>query len=179
MGKGKEQKKETPGSVALTRMNYLYQAAYLTSKLSLNSSLSLYYGKIMKEISKKTVEKIHPDLKRTMCVACNNSLIAKNYHINVKIKPHNKKKKKQADMKTSPNINAIKNKQVFKSCSSSDIHNKYTKSRLEMRSKRPNKIWLSCSRCGFSKWYLQHPKYKLWIHKLKEFSDGLTNVART
>lgn len=158
MVKSKEIKEQSPG-MAFVRMNFLYQASRLTSLLS-NSTLSSYYGKLLKEISKKMVEKLHPDLKRSVCAACNFPLTANSCQINVKVTPNLKKKKTKKI--------AIKNKGVetkFFKIKKNEVAQLYDKSRKFKRSKQPNNVSYSCSKCGFVKRYLQKPTYELSIHK--------------
>lgn len=166
MAKGKEQKGDHLKNGPLTRMNFLYQASLLMSKLPSHSKLSCYYGKLMKEISMKMMEKIHPDIKRTMCSSCNSSLICTNNQINVKVKSQSKKKnklyKKNLETKKSKRM-AFKNK----NCDATSSSN-YTKSRIKRRNEKPNKVLYYCYTCGFSKGFLQQPNYKIWIHKIHD-----------
>ena len=92
--KEKGKRGETPSN-SFFRMNFLYQAAHLMSAHKNNSRLGNYYGKVLKEISNKMVEKLHPDIKRTMCSVCHSNLTSNSNALNVQLKPHPRKKKKE------------------------------------------------------------------------------------
>uniref|UniRef100_A0AAG5CNK4 Uncharacterized protein n=1 Tax=Anopheles atroparvus TaxID=41427 RepID=A0AAG5CNK4_ANOAO len=64
----KKQTKPCVGRETFERMNYLYQAAMLMSDKS--PHLSAYYGKLTKSIGKKSVLRMEPAIKRTLCVRC-------------------------------------------------------------------------------------------------------------
>uniref|UniRef100_A0A1I8M0U8 RNAse P Rpr2/Rpp21 subunit domain protein n=1 Tax=Musca domestica TaxID=7370 RepID=A0A1I8M0U8_MUSDO len=56
------------GKESFSRMNFLYQASTLMA--GKNNSLSAYYGELCKNIAKKSVLKMEPNLKRTFCKRC-------------------------------------------------------------------------------------------------------------
>lgn len=61
------------GKDVFERMNYLYQAGHLMA--SRNRVAASYYGNIMISCSKKSVLRIDPEIKRTVCKSCQTPLI--------------------------------------------------------------------------------------------------------
>ncbi|XP_028168722.1 ribonuclease P protein subunit p21 [Ostrinia furnacalis] len=65
--------KKVQGNDPFQRMNFLYQISkFIADK---NPALSSYYGNLMGNVAKKTVLKIHPELKRQFCKKCKCILI--------------------------------------------------------------------------------------------------------
>ncbi|GJQ76235.1 hypothetical protein Trydic_g1974 [Trypoxylus dichotomus] len=69
--------KKCVGKENLQRVNYLYQLGnnYAKSDFKLNNLLSIYYTNLMVCVSKKTVQRIEPNIKRRICKTCKNILI--------------------------------------------------------------------------------------------------------
>ncbi|KAG6441955.1 hypothetical protein O3G_MSEX002097 [Manduca sexta] len=71
------------------RMNYLYQISkHVVEK---NAALSSYYNTLMINLAKKSVLKIHPDIKRQVCKKCRCMLVN---NVSAKMKFKSKKKSK-------------------------------------------------------------------------------------
>lgn len=70
-------KRNFQGREAFHRMNFLYQACHLmqSSPNASKTNLSAYYGQIMTGVAKKTVLRIDPSIKRTICKGCHNLLV--------------------------------------------------------------------------------------------------------
>ncbi|XP_034936767.1 ribonuclease P protein subunit rpr2 isoform X2 [Chelonus insularis] len=62
------------GKPVFERMNFLYQASQIMAKI--DPVASSFYGNAMINCAKKTVSKIEPDIKRTMCKSCQSPLVA-------------------------------------------------------------------------------------------------------
>lgn len=60
------------GKDSFSRMNFLYQASMLMAGKS--DTLSAYYGNLCKTIGKKSVLRIDPNIKRTLCKRCHMAL---------------------------------------------------------------------------------------------------------
>lgn len=153
MGKGS---KNEPSLHAFARMNFLYQASILTSD---KSPLTNYYGKLVRDISKKTVEKVHPDVKRSLCKACSFPMLCRPNGLDAKVKPRKKRKSKKRLKKS--NDDKTTRTGVIKSY----VEKKYEKSRIDQRNKSPNKLTWICNCCGFSMCMLQKPDHKLWMNE--------------
>ncbi|XP_053613530.1 uncharacterized protein Rpp21 [Plodia interpunctella] len=81
--------KKVQGNDAFQRINFLYQASkYISEK---NPALSSYYGNLIVNVAKKSVLKIHPDIKRQLCKKCRCILILNS---TAKLKMKSKKKSK-------------------------------------------------------------------------------------
>lgn len=61
------------GKDIFERMNYLYQASYLMALK--NRVAASCYGNIMVGCAKKSVLRIEPDIKRTICKCCQSPLV--------------------------------------------------------------------------------------------------------
>lgn len=147
--------KNEPGLHAFTRMNFLYQASLLISD---KSPLANYYGKLVKDISKKTVEKVHPDVKRTLCKACSFPLLTQADSLDVKLKSSKNKKLKRRLKKNNC-------KKINRTIDDNETIEKYRKTRIDARNKKPNRLQWMCNHCGFSTCTLQRPTHKLWINE--------------
>lgn len=170
MGKGRGNE---PPQNAFTRMNFLYQAAQLMSDSSLDNSLPSYYGKVMRDISKKIVEKIHPDVKGTLCKACSFPFLKKCDVLDVKLKAAKNKSKKRKTKKKAPDKSKCEDsvtENATISRAKAGCYKKFQKSRIDARNKRPNKVCYTCNHCGFSKQTLQRPSYQIWINKKEAYS---------
>ncbi|XP_054727242.1 uncharacterized protein LOC129236948 [Anastrepha obliqua] len=60
------------GKECFSRMNFLYQASMLMA--GSNNTLASYYGELCRNIGKKAVLRIHPDVKRQLCKRCSLAL---------------------------------------------------------------------------------------------------------
>ncbi|XP_055846497.1 uncharacterized protein LOC129912311 [Episyrphus balteatus] len=60
------------GKDSFSRMNFLYQASMLMAGKS--DTLSAYYGNLCKSIGKKSVLRIDPNIKRSLCKKCHMAL---------------------------------------------------------------------------------------------------------
>ncbi|XP_055913159.1 uncharacterized protein LOC129946834 [Eupeodes corollae] len=60
------------GKDSFSRMNFLYQASMLMAGKS--ATLSAYYGNLCKTIGKKSVLRIDPNIKRSLCKKCHMAL---------------------------------------------------------------------------------------------------------
>ncbi|XP_017465579.1 PREDICTED: ribonuclease P protein subunit p21 [Rhagoletis zephyria] len=60
------------GKECFSRMNFLYQASMLMA--GRNNTLAAYYGQLCRNIGKKAVLRIDPDLKRQFCKRCSLAL---------------------------------------------------------------------------------------------------------
>lgn len=157
MGKNKVQRTESLN--AFIRMNYLYQAANVVSKTLSQSVLANYYGRIMKEVAKKVVEKIHPDVKRTLCSSCSCPLLVNDDYASVKIRPHKRSRKKNKRNKITPDDTRKRFKRE-------KLDNKnYPLSQREKKNLKPNKVVWNCNNCGYSRTFLQRPSHYIWIEK--------------
>lgn len=65
--------KPCQGKDIFERMNYLYQASHLMALK--NRVAASYYGNVMIGCAKKSVLRIEPDIKRTICKCCQSPLI--------------------------------------------------------------------------------------------------------
>ncbi|KAI4467665.1 ribonuclease p subunit p21 [Holotrichia oblita] len=75
------------GKENLQRLNYLYQIGniYAKSNCKQNNLLSSYYTNLMISISKKTVQRLEPNIKRNICKVCKNICVpGKNCKIRIK-----------------------------------------------------------------------------------------------
>ncbi|KAL0868924.1 hypothetical protein ABMA27_007253 [Loxostege sticticalis] len=81
--------KKVQGNDSFQRMNYLYQISKHIAQI--NPALSSYYGNLMVNVAKKTVLKIHPEIKRQMCKKCKCTLID-NVSAKMRIRTKNKAK---------------------------------------------------------------------------------------
>ncbi|XP_076247449.1 ribonuclease P protein subunit Rpp21 [Calliopsis andreniformis] len=61
------------GKDIFERMNYLYQASHVIALK--NRVAASYYGNVMIGCAKKSVLRIEPDIKRTVCKCCQSPLI--------------------------------------------------------------------------------------------------------
>lgn len=75
MAKDKKKNPSVPKKDEYTRITYLYQAANLIIKSPHLQTLSRGYSKNATVIAKKSVLKLTPNFKRTMCKKCNILLI--------------------------------------------------------------------------------------------------------
>ncbi|CAB50979.1 RNase P subunit Rpr2 [Schizosaccharomyces pombe] len=57
------------------RVSYLYQASQLLFRNVQEPTLSRHYISTAKDVSQKSVMRIHPDIKRTICKGCNSLLV--------------------------------------------------------------------------------------------------------
>ncbi|XP_022127330.2 ribonuclease P protein subunit rpr2 [Pieris rapae] len=80
--------KKVQGNDSFQRINYLYQISKQIS--AINPALSSYYGSLAINVAKKSVLKIHPDIKRQICKKCR--CLLTNQTSIVKIKNLNKSK---------------------------------------------------------------------------------------
>ncbi|XP_033631272.1 ribonuclease P protein subunit p21-like [Asterias rubens] len=65
-----------PNQDSLQRINFLYQAAHcMLLQNPENTSLARFYITTMKNVAKKSVLRIHPGIKRTICKRCDLLLI--------------------------------------------------------------------------------------------------------
>ena len=62
------------GNHSMKRINFLYLAANLTS--GLNPALSAFYGDTLLNTAKKSVSRLSPAVKRTICPRCHTPLVA-------------------------------------------------------------------------------------------------------
>lgn len=120
------------------RANYLYQAAQTAAVKG--SPLAHYYGYLAKEVMKKIVGKMHPDLKRTVCSSCNNPL---NSTTAGKIIPAKCKKRKKNKTKKSDYVKGS-GRQI---------------SRTTARNKQPNRVRWDCNKCYYRRSLLQRPSH--------------------
>ncbi|XP_059222738.1 uncharacterized protein LOC131996800 [Stomoxys calcitrans] len=67
MSQGKN-KIKFQGKECFSRMNFLYQASILMA--GKNDCLASYYGELCKNIGKKSVLRMEPSIKRTLCKRC-------------------------------------------------------------------------------------------------------------
>ncbi|CAH0594401.1 unnamed protein product [Chrysodeixis includens] len=81
--------RKVQGNDSFQRMNYLYQIS--KDMADKNPILSAYYGNLIIGVAKKTVLKVHPDIKRQLCKKCRCFLVH-NVTANMKIKKKNKSK---------------------------------------------------------------------------------------
>ncbi|XP_055323747.1 uncharacterized protein LOC129578740 [Sitodiplosis mosellana] len=65
---GDKSKKLCQGKDTFERMNFLYQAA--SQIIPKSKALSCYYGAQCKLISKKSLQRMEPEMKRTICKQC-------------------------------------------------------------------------------------------------------------
>ncbi|PRP87815.1 ribonuclease P protein subunit p21-like [Planoprotostelium fungivorum] len=72
-GKGRNGAPPLRNIETFERMNFLYQAAHLTAGVS--PQLSRFYSSTVKKISTKTVSRLSPEIKRTICKICTSLLI--------------------------------------------------------------------------------------------------------
>ncbi|XP_004520378.1 ribonuclease P protein subunit rpr2 [Ceratitis capitata] len=68
----KKQQNTFQGKECFSRMNFLFQASMLMA--GSNKTLAAYYGELCKNIGKKAVLKIDPDVKRQLCKRCSLAL---------------------------------------------------------------------------------------------------------
>ncbi|CAH2009445.1 unnamed protein product [Acanthoscelides obtectus] len=69
--------KKCAGKEAFQRMNYLYQAANaLVTENESKYVASIHYINLMQSISKKTVQRMDIETKRTICKGCKTLLLA-------------------------------------------------------------------------------------------------------
>ncbi|KAJ3649235.1 hypothetical protein Zmor_020988 [Zophobas morio] len=69
--------KKCPGKDTFQRMNYLYQACNATAtENAASNSASILYSNLLVAISKKAVQRLDIDLKRTLCKGCRSLLLA-------------------------------------------------------------------------------------------------------
>nr|CAH7765055.1 unnamed protein product [Callosobruchus chinensis] len=69
--------KKCAGKEGFQRMNYLYQAANtLATENESKHVASIHYINLMQNISKKTVQRLDIDTKRTICKGCKSLLLA-------------------------------------------------------------------------------------------------------
>lgn len=61
------------GNHSMIRINYLYQAALLQS--GQNRALATFYGDTLLAVGKKSVSRISPGIKNTICVRCHCPLV--------------------------------------------------------------------------------------------------------
>ncbi|XP_017781626.1 PREDICTED: ribonuclease P protein subunit rpr2-like [Nicrophorus vespilloides] len=66
--------KKCVGKESFLRMNYLYQLSTLSLKQG-QQTASNAYSNLMINISKKSVQRIEPTIKRTICKTCNQLLV--------------------------------------------------------------------------------------------------------
>ncbi|XP_038067500.1 ribonuclease P protein subunit p21-like isoform X2 [Patiria miniata] len=65
-----------PNQDALQRINFLYQAAHcMLLQNPENTKLARFYITTMKNVAKKAVLRIHPNIKRTVCKRCDLLLV--------------------------------------------------------------------------------------------------------
>uniref|UniRef100_A0A1B6CYP4 Uncharacterized protein n=1 Tax=Clastoptera arizonana TaxID=38151 RepID=A0A1B6CYP4_9HEMI len=79
------------GKELLSRMNFLYQAANLTltNPCEKRVNLAAYYGTLLKNVGKKGIQRLDPEIKRTICKGCNLIMIPGNtVNIRLKKKPN-------------------------------------------------------------------------------------------
>jgi len=65
------------GRSAFHRINFLYQASNLVSELPFSETgriLSAHYGQILSKVAKKSVLRMDPSIKRTVCKGCGSLL---------------------------------------------------------------------------------------------------------
>ncbi|KAJ8980681.1 hypothetical protein NQ317_013293, partial [Molorchus minor] len=69
--------KKCAGKEGFQRMNYLYQASntLITENAASNIAASLYMN-LLVNVSKKTVQRLDIEIKRTICKGCRNLLLA-------------------------------------------------------------------------------------------------------
>lgn len=65
--------KKCVGKEGFERMNYLYQISNAALK-NQNLPASTLYSQLMVNVSKKTVQRMEPEVKRTVCKRCNTFL---------------------------------------------------------------------------------------------------------
>lgn len=84
MGKSQKKSRSIQNQDNLQRINFLFSlSAYFTNKISDQSSkkseqlnnLSRFYCSTLKSISKKTVQRLDPHVKHSICKRCNTFLI--------------------------------------------------------------------------------------------------------
>lgn len=119
------------------RANFLCQAGQILSCKS--SALSQYYGYQAKEVMKKIVGKMHPDLKQTLCPSCSYPTTIRktkicSYKVKRKRNPRPRSEMKQKTKK---------------------------KSRKTARNKHPNRVLWQCYNCLYRRVILQRPSHTL------------------
>ncbi|KAK4884996.1 hypothetical protein RN001_001267 [Aquatica leii] len=67
--------KSVTGKDVFERINYLYQLSCITFKSNENNVASSLYSNLLMNISKKAVQRLEPNIKRSICKKCHNLLI--------------------------------------------------------------------------------------------------------
>ena len=109
-------KKSFQGREAFHRMNFLYQACHLlqATPQPARHSLSSYYGHILSGVAKKTVLRIDPSVKRTMCKGCHTLLVpGKSASIKVKMKNAGQLEKKCLKCQTVKRFNLKRDHNIW------------------------------------------------------------------
>ncbi|XP_041969371.1 ribonuclease P protein subunit rpr2-like [Aricia agestis] len=81
--------RKVQGNDTFQRINFLYQLS--KEVVEKNPALSVYYDNLVINIAKKSVLKIHPDIKRQICKKCRCMLVDKKSS-EIKLKTKNKLK---------------------------------------------------------------------------------------
>lgn len=80
--------KNCAGKESFERMNYLYQISNITLSEGQGNTAAALYSNLLINISKKSVQRLEPDIKRSVCKKCHTLLIA---DVTAKVRIRNKR----------------------------------------------------------------------------------------